>query len=53
MEIKSRGGKIPQGSTVISPNLRKKSVVLDKEGNQIDLATRRIIKRKDQSDQNV
>lgn len=44
--ITSRGGKIPQGATVISPHLKKESVVLDRDGNQIDLATRQIIKRK-------
>ena len=44
--VKSRGGKIPSGSTMISPNLKKQSVVLDRDGNQIDLATKRIIKYK-------
>ena len=44
--IKSRGGKIPSGATVIAPNLKRQSVVLDRDGNQIDLATRRIIKYK-------
>jgi hypothetical protein len=49
MEIKIRSGKIPEGSTIIAKNLVKKSVVIDKDGNQIDLATKQIIKRKEET----
>lgn len=48
MEIKSRSGKIAQGSTVVDMNnLKKKSDVIDSRGNKIDLATKRIIEPKD------
>jgi hypothetical protein len=44
--ISSRGGKIPEGATVISPHLQRQSVFIDKDGNQIDPVTKRIIKAK-------
>ena len=46
MNIQSRGGKIATGTTVIAANLKKVSVVIDREGNQIDLKTKKVIKPK-------
>lgn len=43
--MQSRSGKIPQGATVISNQLIKKSVMIDRDGNQIDPITKQIIKR--------
>lgn len=45
--IQSRGGKIPEGGTVISANLKKESKYIDKDGNEIDIVTKKIIRRKD------
>lgn len=49
--VSSRGGKIPQGATIISQNLQKKSIMVDREGNQIDPITKRIIKLKNDTTQ--
>lgn len=48
--IKSRGGKIAEGSTVVAADLKKKSVYIDSRGNQVDPVTKQIIKRKDEDD---
>jgi hypothetical protein len=45
--MKSRGGKIPQGATVIAKSLVKKSVMINSNGDQIDPVTKQIIKRKE------
>ncbi len=34
-----------QGSVVISPNLKREKVYLDKDGNEIDPKTKQIIRR--------
>ena len=43
----SKSGKIATGGTVISQNLKKQSVFVDLDGNQIDPRTKVILKRKD------
>lgn len=48
--IKSRGGKIPAGATIISPNPKKRSTFIDSAGNQIDPVTKQILKRKEAED---
>lgn len=45
--VQSRGGKLPEGATVIAANLKKESKFIDREGNEIDPVTKRIIKKKD------
>jgi hypothetical protein len=49
--ITSRGGKIPQGSTYISPNLIRQSKMIDQYGNTIDPVTKQVIKFKDDKDE--
>ena len=44
--MQSRSWKLPVGSTIISANLKKKSVMIDKDGNEIDPITKQIIKYK-------
>jgi hypothetical protein len=44
--MKSETKKIGVGGTFISPNLVKKSVVVNKDGDYIDLATKKVIKRR-------
>lgn len=48
--IKSRGGKIAQGATIIAHDLKKQSVFIDSRGNQVDPITKQIIKKKEQED---
>jgi len=40
-----REGVINKGKTVISPNLKKESVMLDRNGNVIDPRTKQIINK--------
>jgi hypothetical protein len=47
--IQSRGGKLPEGGTVIDfQNLKKKSKFIDSNGNEIDPVTKQIIRHKEQ-----
>ncbi len=50
INIKTRERKIEQGSTFISPNLKKEIMMLDKYGNEIDPRTRQIIKRNNEKE---
>lgn len=48
--IQSRGGKLPEGATVIAANLKKQSTVIDRDGNivsSLDPKEKHIIKKKD------
>lgn len=42
--IAERSGKVKQGGVYISPNLKRESVMLDRNGNQIDPRTKQVIK---------
>lgn len=37
--------KVLSGGTFVSPNLKKTSIFIDKDGNQIDPRTKQIIKK--------
>lgn len=46
-----RSGVIPQGSVFVDhANMKRESVMLDRDGNEIDLRTKSIIKRKAQDE---
>lgn len=45
-DIQSRGGKIAQGATVIAPNLKKETKFINRQGDEIDPVTKRVIKAK-------
>lgn len=47
--VQGRGGivEVPHGATVIAQNLRKQSVYIDRDGNQVDPGTKRVIKSRD------
>lgn len=42
-----RSAVIKKPSVVISPNLKKESIMLDRDGNQIDRRTKQVIKYND------
>ena len=44
--ITSRGGKIPQGATIIAAQLKKESKFINNRGDEIDPVTKQVIKAK-------
>lgn len=44
--ISSRGGKIPQGATIISAQLNKETKFINNRGDQIDPVTKAVLKSK-------
>lgn len=43
--MSERGGKIQQGSVVMSPKLKRTREMIDPDGNVIDPETKQVIKR--------
>lgn len=44
-QVAERSGTVKQGGVYISPNLKRVSVMLNRNGDQIDPRTKQIIKR--------
>jgi hypothetical protein len=50
-QITERSATVQRGSVYISPNLKRQSVMLDRNGNEIDPRTKRILKHNQEKDE--
>lgn len=51
--ISGRGGKLPEGATIIAKDLKKKSDYINSRGDKVNPATKEIIQKKEDEPANA